>query len=169
MIGSDYMKCMLKQKTLRRQIIVSLIIGCMFSLFISACGSLRKNLPMQSSCVAYPNAPPTPKEAIQILIRNHDIPLTIHNSCFGVGTDFDDITIGDYISGFLAELTGISNSIIVSCAAATKEGEKASVWRCEVIITHADEEDEWRWGVRFDIDKRTGTLILDSVRCIGMG
>ena len=114
-------------------------------------------------------AAPNPKAALQLFITNHDIPLSIHPSCQGVGTDFDDKTIGDYISGFLAAMTGPYNTLDAQCAAAESETTEGTVWRCDITLGHADGEDLWRWGLRFDVAPGTGTLIRESVRCTGMG
>ena len=152
-----------------KQTLVYLFFGLIMSILVSACGSTQKIKDSSSPYDPSSNVSPTAKEVLQFIIRNHDIPLTIHDSCNGVGTDFDDRTIGDYISGFLAELTGQVNSVIVSCSENTLEVNNRKIWRCEVLFAHSDNEDEWRWGVRFDIDQHTGEFIRNSVRCIGMG
>ena len=112
-------------------------------------------------------APPSAKEALQLLIRNHDVPLAVDPSCQGVGTEFSDRTIGDYISGFLAELTGPDSSVAATCDPLSTPGGPGQ-WRCDVVLSHADGAEEWRWGVRFDVDA-AGMLERHSVRCTGMG
>jgi hypothetical protein len=115
------------------------------------------------------DVPPTPKRALQLLLRNHDVPLSVDPSCEGVGSDFADTTIGDYISGLLAELTGPMSSVLASCVPAVGSGGNNRNWECDVWLAHASGDTEWRWGVSFNIDGGSGAMIRKSVRCIGMG
>lgn len=112
---------------------------------------------------------PTGKQALQALLRNHDVPLAVDPSCRGVGTSQEDGTLGDYASGFLAELRGGRNEIATSCEAGARVGDVVETWRCEIEWRHQSDDDEWAWGVRFALRAADGMLVPGSVRCIGGG
>jgi len=112
---------------------------------------------------------PTTKEAIRLLIQSHSIPLSIHSSCAGVGTEASDTTLGDYISGFLGELKGGDNSVESSCKRESAENGKGPHWACSVVIHHALKDDEWGWGVEFSVQESDGTIVPQSIRCTGSG
>lgn len=48
--------------------------------------------------------PPSAKSVIGALLSSSEIPLSIDESCHQAGTDLDDQTLGDFLSGLLAEL-----------------------------------------------------------------
>lgn len=45
------------------------------------------------------------KEILSLLIKNHDVPLSVDASCKNAGTERTDKTIGGYFSGFWADHT----------------------------------------------------------------
>jgi len=114
--------------------------------------------------------PPGPKQIIQVLLRNVNLPLKVHPSCVEAGTDASDRTIGDYLSGFLAELSDPNgrNSIETSIEKGADRTDNGT-WTARVMIGQSMGEVEWRWGVEFAMDKRTGTARPTSFRCIGAG
>jgi hypothetical protein len=111
--------------------------------------------------------PPERKDVIEAVLASYAVPLSTHSSCKNVGTDVDDKTIGAYLSGFLAELEkpGDRNSI----ATRVTEADNKTLWRCELMIRHAAGDDEWGWGVRFDIRQSDGKVIPESFVCLGAG
>lgn len=112
---------------------------------------------------------PTTKDIVRLLIQNHDIPLSIHSSCAGVGTELSDATLGDYISGFLGELKSGGNSIESTCRRESAENGKTFNWACSIVIHHALKDDEWGWGVDFSVQELEGTIVPQSIRCTGSG
>ena len=111
--------------------------------------------------------PPERKDVIEAVLASHAVPLSAHSSCKNVGTDADDKTIGAYLSGFLSELEKPEdrNSITTRIT----EADAKAVWRCELMIRHAAGDDEWGWGVRFDIRQSDGKVIPESFVCLGAG
>jgi hypothetical protein len=146
----------------------SWLAGLLVALWSAGCVATDVSPPKASPFDPSSGIPPTPKQALQLLIRNHDVPLDVDASCAGVGTDFSDQSIGDYLSGFLAELSGPQSSITAMCGP-RREGGTAGPWPCDVLLGHAEGDEEWRWGVHFDVDAASGSLIRSSVRCTGMG
>lgn len=109
---------------------------------------------------------PSAKDAIRLLINNHDISLSVDASCKGVGTQPADQTIGDYISGFLAAQNTGKNGITAGCKPAPDSTDR---WQCSVELHHSEGEDVWTWGVDFGVRKADRTVIRESVRCTGAG
>lgn len=116
------------------------------------------------------NVPPTSKQVLRALLESQDVSLATDPSCSGVGTEFTDTNIGDYISGFLAEQntdTGKNWLEIVTKPAPAQGAE--SVWHCDVVIRHIDGDDRWGWGVAFLMKARDHSVIRTSFRCTGSG
>lgn len=101
---------------------------------------------------------------LRLLLAEGQYPLSRHDSCKDVGTRPDDQTIGDYLAGFLAEQGDGTNSITADCPA-----KNAASYECEVYLKHADGDDQWAWGVSFEISKSAGAIVDGSVRCLGAG
>jgi hypothetical protein len=111
--------------------------------------------------------PPERKDIIEAVLASYALPLTVHPSCKDVGTDADDKSIGAYLSGFLAELEKPEDRNWI--ATRITEADSKTVWRCELILRHAAGDDEWGWGVRFDIRKSDGRVVPESFVCLGAG
>jgi hypothetical protein len=112
--------------------------------------------------------PPTAKDALLFLIRSHDVRLSVHPSCKGVGTDFQDNTIGEYISGFWAEQVEADGKNWVE--AGCREGEKPKApWSCRIILHRMAGEEQWGWGVSFSVRKSDRAVLRESFRCVGGG
>ncbi|MBB6096266.1 hypothetical protein HNQ60_005188 [Povalibacter uvarum] len=107
--------------------------------------------------------PPDRGLVLRVLLANLRIPLSSHASCKDIGTLPSDTTVGDYIAGFMAEQTTGQNSITTECPARTGHG-----YQCEVYLKHSDGDDEWGWGVGFEIAE-DATLVPGSMRCLGAG
>lgn len=118
-----------------------------------------------------PRVPPTRKEILQALLACRDLELAADSSCIGVGTDFGDRTIGDYVSGFLAEFSdGPGRSWIETTAEPAELAPPSKpAWQCRAILRHVDGDDRWGWGVAFRILARDHSLVAGSIRCIGAG
>ena len=113
---------------------------------------------------------PNPKEVLRYLLRNGDVPLTVDSSCSGVGTTADDRTIGDYLSGFLAEhvkLEGMNWLEVSTKAVTTADGKQA--WECQLIVRRKDAEDVMGWGVSFVVTAADRMVVRESFRCLGGG
>ena len=103
-------------------------------------------------------------------MASHAIPLSSSPSCANVGARAGDSTIGAYLSGFLAALDKPSGgNSLQTKVTDTKDDRGTSVWRCEFTIRHAAGEDEWGWGIRFDIGQSDGRVIANSFVCTGAG
>lgn len=140
---------------------------CVAWLALMGCGP--SPTPPQSVTVDA-SSPLNTKEVLRHLMRNLDGPLTVDSSCNGVGTTDNDLTIGDYLSGFLAEHAkeGGQNWLeVTSVAATTPDGESA--WQCRVMVRRTDAEDETGWGVGFLITDADRAAVRQSFRCLGGG
>lgn len=123
--------------------------------------------PMESAAAPAP----TTKQILQVLFDAFDTPLSISETCAGVGTEADDRVIGDFIAGFMAEMgarTGHNWIEIAAEPARATDGHP--VWQCRVILRRQHGEEEWGWGVGFQLDNPPPyTLLKESVRCLGSG
>jgi len=117
-----------------------------------------------------PAVPPTAKQLIRAVMRMQGMPLSRGAHCAGVGTERRDRDIGDYLSGFLAELTdGGRNWIETGAERATDPRSRAAVWRARVVIRRVHEEDRIGWGVAFTLRARDHSLVPGSLVCTGAG
>jgi hypothetical protein len=110
---------------------------------------------------------PGPPQAIRAVLRLHDVPLTVHESCRNVGPRFGDDTIGDYVACLIAEQTRTSpggrNAVSASC----QPSEPVGVYRCSVELAKQDGDDEWARGLEFTM--AGGKVDNGSIRCTGGG
>mgnify|MGYP001567442236 CR=1 FL=1 len=113
--------------------------------------------------------PPSRKDVIEAVLANEAVRLTVHSSCMGVGTEATDSTIGAYLSGFLAELADGDRNWLETSVVEAESDAGVAIWRAEFIIRHASVEDEWGWGVRFDVRRDDGVVDPQSFLCIGAG
>ena len=145
----------------------SAVAAGLLALILDCSGPDRTATPVQREGEA-----PARKEAIQLLLRNLDVSLKVDPSCSGVGTDFEDATIGDYLSGFLAELASGEGENWIDAACGPGEGAggtAAATWTCDVVLHRSAGEEEWGWGVRFRVNRSDRTVPRDSFRCLGGG
>lgn len=109
--------------------------------------------------------PPASKEILRLLLSLRDVPLRSDPSCATAGTNTSDVDIGDYVSGWLAELKqGPGSNWIEASAKAEQRG-----WRCIVMFRHVDGEDRWGWGVSFLVRESDRKPVPGSLRCLGAG
>lgn len=112
--------------------------------------------------------PPERKDIIEAVLASHDVPLSVHSSCSDVGTTPGDATIGAYLSGFLAAQDKPSgNNWLETKVTPEKDAAGSDIWRSELTVRHSAGEDEWGWGVRFDIRRSDGRVVRESFVCIG--
>jgi hypothetical protein len=140
---------------------------CVAWIALAGCGPSPAPPPVVAVDVS---KPPNTKEVLRYLMRNLDVPLTVDSSCNGVGTTVDDRTIGDYLSGFLAEHAqrGGQNWLdVTSVPAATPDGRAA--WESRVMVRRKNAEDEMGWGVGFVITAADRVVVRRSFRCLGGG
>lgn len=116
------------------------------------------------------HSPPNSKDVIEAALRSSDVPLSVDSSCKNAGSDFEDKTIGRYVSGLLAQQSEPKGSNwIQTNAESVKEGNGADVWRCRIMIRHVDGDDRWGWGLQFSVRQKDGIVLRDSFKCIGGG
>ena len=114
--------------------------------------------------------PPEPKEMLAALFALSQVPLSVSPTCAGVGTERGDATIGQYLSGFLAELSNPEASNAITTSAVEEQSESGiMIWICSVMIRHAHGEDIWSWGIEFSVRASDRVVLADSVRCLGAG
>jgi hypothetical protein len=112
------------------------------------------------------STPASAKDALRLVMRNAGMTLPRGGSCEGVDTTgIENPTIGDYLGGFLAELTPAAG---VSGIAASCTGETADL-ACEVTVRRDAGDVVWAWGLRFRADGTTGDIRPDSLECTGAG
>ncbi len=113
---------------------------------------------------------PTAKEAIKQIFLNGDIRLADGQHCRSVGTDFEDKTILDFLSGVLSFQVepGTKNNIDFTFK---KEKNKLNdlIWVCDVLFRGGDEESPSGNGIRFSMRNSDRKLIRESLMCIGTG
>lgn len=117
----------------------------------------------------------TAKEALQYLLHNHAIPLSIHSSCSNVGMRGDK-TIGDFTSGMLSQFVYVKgenskNWISASCKNNPQSLKADPVRDCEITFHQARLEENvlWGWGFRFSAKKNSSTIIKKTMLCMVAG
>jgi hypothetical protein len=120
--------------------------------------------------------PPTTKSVIGAMFLSAEVSLGVDRFCHGVGTDFEDDTIGEYLSGFLEELNDpdghnyVQVEIIEGTQAASNGTQTTeNGWTSRVWFGKSQGEEVWRWGVEFFIRARDGVVDSTSYRCVGAG
>jgi hypothetical protein len=101
---------------------------------------------------------------LRMMLSIGDYPLSRHVSCKDVGTSTVDRTISDYLAGIMAEQYTGSNTVTAGCPSKGKAS-----YQCEVYLKHADGDDQWAWGVGFEIGTSDGAIVDGSIRCLGAG
>jgi hypothetical protein len=112
------------------------------------------------------HTPPERTDVIEAVMASHEVPLRVSPTCMSVGTKQGDSTIGAYLSGFLSELKDERQS---KNWIDTRVTDAKDVWKCEFTVRHSLGEDEWGWGVRFNVRKSDGGVVRDSFECTGGG
>jgi hypothetical protein len=134
---------------------------------LSSCGS-PTDAPLPAHIVAH--RPPTRKDIIEAVLASQAVKLTVHPSCQDVGSEKTDTTIGGYLSGFLAELGNQDETNwLETKVEPARTAAGVPVWRAELMVRHSAKEDEWGWGVRFDVRQDDQTVVPQSFMCVGAG
>jgi hypothetical protein len=114
--------------------------------------------------------PPSAKDVIDAAIASGNVALSVSPTCKNVGTDPADITIRQYLAGFMAEMSAenkknwIETQIEPGTSAA---GEPVFV--CRLTLRHVDGDDRWGWGVQFQVRRGDGLVLTNSFTCTGAG
>ena len=97
-------------------------------------------------------------------MKNTDVKLSNGAHCQGVGIEQTDQTIGDYLSGFWAfhADTKGQNWLDISTSPTGKG------YLAKVMIYRKDGEENWGWGVSFEVDA-SGKVNRKSFTCLGGG
>ena len=112
--------------------------------------------------------PPTAKDVLEVILSESQSQLT-GASCQAVGTEATDRTVGQYLAGFLAELSDQKDANAVTTSVERGIDNLEPVFLCRAMIRHAKGEDVWSWGVQFLVRQRDGEIVGNSLRCIGAG
>jgi hypothetical protein len=114
---------------------------------------------------------PEPKDIIYLVMQLHDIPLSVHESCNGVGTDFEDQTIGEFLSGFMAYQSGESkeNALEIEVTSDTEKDISDKHWKAVFLIRGNVEDTPFAWGISFVFMDKTKEVVKSSIRCVGSG
>jgi len=141
------------------------------ALLLSACSPPPRTSPtVEAAPYRLRRLPPEPKEMLVALFALSQVPLSVSPTCAGVGTERDDATLGQYLSGFLAELSNPEASNAITTSAVEEQSESGiMIWICSVMIRHAHGEDIWSWGIEFSVRASDRVVLADSVRCLGAG
>lgn len=124
----------------------------------------------QRSEARKPENAPTPKEILRLLITLQDMPLKTGESCAEAGTSLKDHDLGDYISGWLAELKrGKGSNWITANATPAVVDDGTPGWKYVVMFRHVDGEERWGWGVSVLVRASDRTPVKNSITCVGAG
>jgi len=98
------------------------------------------------------------------VLQSGDVSLEVDPSCAEAGTSSTDTTLGQYLAGFMAELTPAEGTNGI----ATQVEQVGDGWRCRFMLQRGVGEDVWSWGLEFQLSA-TGKVLRDSFRCVGAG
>lgn len=107
------------------------------------------------------------KEILYILMQNHDVPLSVDSSCKNVGTEIEDKTIGEFISGFWAYHVETTSKNWIKVQSRSLDRR-----RCEAMVKIYGENGEeviGGWGVSFIINNANHKADRTSFKCLGSG
>ena len=138
--------------------------------FIPLNGRDSLSLAQQKSEARKGENAPTRKEILRLLFTLQDTPLKAGESCAEAGTSLKDHDLGDYMSGWLAELKRGrgSNWITAEATPATVENGVPG-WKYVVMFRHVDGEERWGWGVSVLVRASDRSPVRDSITCVGAG
>lgn len=105
------------------------------------------------------------KDILVALFENLDVKLSDAAYCTGAGTDYDDVTIGDYLSGFWVYHTNETgqNRLDISYSIISHD-----TYLAKVMIYRKHGEENWGWGVSFEINEAF-KVTRNSFTCLGAG
>ena len=106
--------------------------------------------------------------AMRALFRLSALKLKDIPSCRGVGLTAADRTLGDFLGSILSQFVSLkSDNPILQVH--SLERTRADHLTLEITFHKKDGEEEWRWGVAFMLNQKTGQPLPSSVRCIVAG
>lgn len=150
------------------------LIGVLFLIIIlSGCNSLSK--PQQpSSRIFLPeyveNDVPKDKDIIFAVMLSAAISTDVDPLCKDAGRELSDQTIGEYLSGYLAELSNFDAKNKIELNTTPKYDKSyGKVWHVRLLITQNYDEVYWSAGLDFLIERDNRKIIPGSFRCIGSG
>ncbi len=153
--------------------IVLMICGLLFGLVLPGCQSLTTE--SSQSAVQLELSEEgllSDKEIIYRVLLNADLRIDGSDHCQNAGRSPTDQTLGAYLSGFLADLNDhdARNTVRVSSRAA-KDEDYGAVWQVQFLITQNNDQTKvyWSAGFLFLIEQSSGTIIPESLSCIGSG
>jgi len=120
---------------------------------------------LQFSFAGKSNTPLSEKEILSALLASQDVLLKDAAHCKGVGTNENDRSIGEYLSGFWAFHANQKGKNWLDIT--SKPSDKGT-YLAKVMIYRKDGEENWGWGVSFKIGKN-GKALRDSFTCLGAG
>ena len=107
----------------------------------------------------------TDKQILSAMTKNFDVLLKDAAHCDGAGTSEDDKTIGDYFSGFWSFHTSRKGKNWLEIKTIKKS---SGLYLSRVMIYRKDGEENWGWGVSFNIDSSLHVK-RNSFTCVGAG
>lgn len=107
----------------------------------------------------------TEKQILSAMTKNFDVLLKDAAHCEGAGTSEDDRTIGDYFSGFWSFHTNRNGKNWLEIKTVKKSSD---LYSSRVMIYRKDGEENWGWGVSFNIDSSLHVR-RHSFACVGAG
>ena len=113
-----------------------------------------------------PSTAPSQKEILGALMKNLDVKLEDAAHCNGVGVEPTDRTLGDYLSGFWAFHANTTGKNWLEISAT--RSDKKDRYLAKVMIYRKDGEENWGWGVSFELDSSM-KVHRNSFTCLGGG
>ena len=107
------------------------------------------------------------KEILYILMQNHDVSLSVDSSCKNMGTERNDKTVGEFISGFWAYHVETSSKNWIEVQSSPLDWK-----RCEASVKIYGENGEdviGGWGVSFIFNNANHKVDRTSFKCLGSG
>ena len=114
---------------------------------------------------------PSNKDILLMVMQNCDVLLSADSSCLGVGSEFNDSTIGQFLSSFWqyhADSIG-ANSLTINVTEGNDKEVKEKFWKAAFMINGQTENENWSWGVSFYIMDNNWLVDKKSFKCLGAG
>ena len=170
-------------------------IGCLFFLLFACTNTqqLRKESSIidRTSERVRPNlgrsGKPEARDVIYMVMQNYDVPLNIHESCENMGVDFEDKTIGEFLSGWWAyhdvahpntdpenvSYPPDSLEAVFYLDISVEEGDFQELspkhWKVSLMLGGDTDGGNvlWNLGVSFLVLDKDWEVVRDSFKCLG--
>ena len=106
--------------------------------------------------------------AVRGVFKAASLSLASVPSCRGVGLTRDARTVGDFFGGTLAQFANRSASGPILLVQAQSGAARRQWVPVQVTLHKAEGEEEWNWGLRFEVTSR-GPLAIRRVSCLVAG